>query len=244
MFARLGAWWARDLRPPSQEKEVAVVTHVLHIFCIMPHGFCCELQWRIWPSDPVHHRLSCGLSLFIIVYPCSFPCSSTSAAGSRRSPWQFWLRLGFSWALWAMFEDTRRGYFLCLADWWEDSEGSMSLWPFVATAGPLRWFPHPAPPADGAEAPPRPCWQRAGSPRCHPPRAQWKWSEWRPRTRCRTRSRSPAHPCWTSPAWMSLEVRLWRWTWTTTVLAVLKTLWDGRWKSWDPLPSRRSLKSP
>lgn len=97
--------------------------------------------------------------------------------------------------------------------------------PSVVTAGPLRWFPHPAPPADGAEAPPRPCWQRAGSPRCHPPRAQWKWSEWRPRTRCRTRSRSPAHPCWTpSPTWMSLEVRLWRWTWTTTVLEVLKTL--------------------
>ena len=83
MFARLGAWWARDLRPPSQEKEVAVVTYVLHIFCIMPHGFCCELQWRIWPIDPVHHRLSCGLSLFIMGYPCPFPCSSTSAAGSR-----------------------------------------------------------------------------------------------------------------------------------------------------------------
>lgn len=33
-----------------------------------------------------------------------------------------------------MFEDTRRGHFLCLADWWED-EGSMSLWPFGCNCG-------------------------------------------------------------------------------------------------------------
>eukprot|EP00435_Cladocopium_sp_Y103_P020897 s662_g5.t1 len=38
-----------------------------------------------------------------------------------------------------MFEDTRRGHFLCLADWWpEESDGSMSqmsLWPFGCNCG-------------------------------------------------------------------------------------------------------------
>ena len=60
MFARLGAWWAHDLRPPSQEKKVAGLTLVLQLSCKYHTEFAVNCSGEFGQ-----------LILFIIVDDCS-----------------------------------------------------------------------------------------------------------------------------------------------------------------------------